>query len=62
MMLFSPQILKGLAMVYNTWSHWVSELWPSSGILDTRNHNVSGEGKAEIQPDSLSETLCFFSI
>jgi hypothetical protein len=34
-------------MVYNT------------GFLDTRKHNVSGEGKTEKQLDSLSETLCF---
>jgi hypothetical protein len=46
-------------MVYNTWSDWVSGLWASSGILNTRKHNVAGEGKLEIQLDSFSETLCF---
>jgi hypothetical protein len=35
-------------MVNNTWSHWVSGLWASSGILNTRKHNVSGEGKMEM--------------
>jgi hypothetical protein len=44
-------------MVYNTWSHWVSELWALSGILNTRKHNVSGEGKRELQLDLFSETL-----
>jgi hypothetical protein len=46
-------------MVYNTWSHWVSGLWPSSGILNTRKHNVSSKGNMEKQLDSFSETLCF---
>jgi hypothetical protein len=46
-------------MVYNTWSHWVSGLWASSGILNTRKINVSGEGKTEIQLDTFSEMLCF---
>jgi hypothetical protein len=23
-----------------TWNHWVSELWPSSGILSTRKQNI----------------------
>jgi hypothetical protein len=46
-------------MVYNTWSHRVSGLWASSGILNTRKHNVSGDGKKEIQLNSFSETLCF---
>jgi hypothetical protein len=46
-------------MVYNIWSHWVSGLRASSGIMNTRKRNVSGEGKTEIQLDSFSETLCF---
>jgi hypothetical protein len=33
--------------------------WPSSGILNTRKHNVLGKGKMEIQLDSFAETLCF---
>jgi hypothetical protein len=54
--LFSSQILKGSAMVYNTWSHW------ASGILNTRKHNVLGEEKTEVELDSFSEILFFFSI
>jgi hypothetical protein len=46
-------------MLYNTWNHWVSGLWASSGILDTRKHNVSDDGKREIQLGSSPETLCF---
>jgi hypothetical protein len=46
-------------MVNSTWGHWVSGLWASSGILNTRKHNVSGEGKRETQLESFSETLCF---
>jgi hypothetical protein len=34
----------------------------SSGILNTRKHNFPGEGKREIELDSFSETLFFFSI
>jgi hypothetical protein len=37
----------------------VTGFWASSGIPNTRKHNVSGEGKTEKQLDSLSETLCF---
>jgi hypothetical protein len=46
-------------MVYNIWSHWVSGLWASSGILNTRKHNVSGEGKKEIQLDSFLKHCAF---
>jgi hypothetical protein len=28
-------------MVYNTQNYWVFELFPSSGILETRKHDVS---------------------
>jgi hypothetical protein len=28
-------------MVYHTQNYWVSGLFPSSGILGTRKHNVS---------------------
>jgi hypothetical protein len=28
-------------MVYNTQNYWVFGLFPSSGILETRKHNVS---------------------
>jgi hypothetical protein len=31
-------------MVYNTQNYWVFGLRPSSGILKTREHNVSGTG------------------
>jgi hypothetical protein len=31
-------------MVYNTWHYWVLGLCPSSGILKTREHNVSEIG------------------
>jgi hypothetical protein len=31
-------------MVYNTQNYWVSGLCPSSGILETRKHNVSETG------------------
>jgi hypothetical protein len=47
-------------MVYNTLSYWLSGLYLLSGILNTREHSVSGKGKTEIQLlDSSSETLCF---
>jgi hypothetical protein len=38
-------------MVYNTQNYWVFGLCPSSGILETRKHNVSETGY-------VSETLC----
>jgi hypothetical protein len=33
-----------LTMVYNTLNYWGSGLYPSSGILKTRTHNVTGTG------------------
>jgi hypothetical protein len=39
-------------MVYNTQNYWVFGLCPSSGILETRKHDVSETG-------SVSETSCF---
>jgi hypothetical protein len=36
-------------MVCNIRNYWVSGLYPSSGILNTRKHNE----------DPVSETLCF---
>jgi hypothetical protein len=40
-------------MMYNTQIYWVFGLYPSSGILETRKHNVS-------ETDPVSETLYFF--
>jgi hypothetical protein len=45
-------------MAYNTWSHWLSGLYPSSGILNTREYNVSGKAKTQIQVDTPTETSC----
>jgi hypothetical protein len=44
-----------------TLGHWSLGfgLWASSRILNTRKHNVLGEGKTEIQLNSYSETLWF---
>jgi hypothetical protein len=39
-------------MVYNTQDYWVFWTFPSSGILETRKHDVSETG-------SVSETSCF---
>jgi hypothetical protein len=39
-------------MVYTTQDYWVFWTFPSSGILETRKHDVS-----EIDP--VSETSCF---
>jgi hypothetical protein len=33
--------IRVLTMVYNTQNYWVFGLFPSSGILQTRKHNVS---------------------
>jgi hypothetical protein len=41
-------------MVYNTQNYWVFGLYPLSGILKTREHNVLR--RAETDP--VSETLC----
>jgi hypothetical protein len=38
--------------MYNTQDHWVCGFCPSSGFLNTRQHNVSEAG-------SVSEKLCF---
>jgi hypothetical protein len=35
-------------MVYNTQSYWIFRLCPSSGILETREHNVSETGSVSI--------------
>jgi hypothetical protein len=37
-----------LTMVYNTQNCWVFGLCPSSGILKTREHNVSEIGSASV--------------
>jgi hypothetical protein len=39
-------------MFYNTQKYWVFGLCPSSGILETRKHNV-------LETDIVSEKLCF---
>jgi hypothetical protein len=39
-------------MVYNTQDYWVFWTFPSSGILETRKHNV-------LETGSVSEMLCF---
>jgi hypothetical protein len=35
-------------MVYNTQNYWVFGLCTSSGILDTRKHNVSETGSVSV--------------
>jgi hypothetical protein len=37
---------------YNTQNYWVFGLFPSSGILETRKHDISAT-------DPVCETLCF---
>jgi hypothetical protein len=37
-----------LTMVFNTQNYWVSGLCPSSGILNTRKHNVSETGSVSV--------------
>jgi hypothetical protein len=39
-------------MMYNTQNYWVFRLFPSSGILENRKHDVS-------ETDPLFETSCF---
>jgi hypothetical protein len=39
-------------MAYNTHNYWIFGLHPSSGILETRKHNVS-------ETDPVSIMLCF---
>jgi hypothetical protein len=41
-----------LTVVYNTQNYWGFGLFPSSGILENRKHDVSETG-------SVSETPCF---
>jgi hypothetical protein len=36
-------------MVYHTQNYWVFGLCPSSGILETRKHNVSETGRFRAQ-------------
>jgi hypothetical protein len=35
-------------MVYNIQNYWVFGLWPASGILETRIHNVSETGSVSV--------------
>jgi hypothetical protein len=35
-------------MVYNTQNYWIFGLCPSSGILETRKHNVSETGSVSV--------------
>jgi hypothetical protein len=42
------RIWRILTMVYDTQNYWVSGLRPSSGILNTRKHNVSETGSVSI--------------
>jgi hypothetical protein len=57
--------MKSLFLVQNK---WVSGLCPSTGILNTRKHNVSETGSVSVhrpppyprtESDQVSETLCF---
>jgi hypothetical protein len=41
-------LLRVLTMVYNTQNYWVFGLCPSSGILETRKHNVSETGSVSV--------------
>jgi hypothetical protein len=51
-------------MMYNTQNYWVFVLFPSSGILETRKHNVSeidlfpfsGEGEDTYSVGSLKKS------
>jgi hypothetical protein len=42
-------------MVYNTQNYWVSELCSSSGILNTRKHNISETGSVFPSSDERRE-------
>jgi hypothetical protein len=44
-------------MVYNIQNYWVSGLCPSSGILNTRKHNVSETGSVSIMKWGEGDTL-----
>jgi hypothetical protein len=35
-------------MVYNTQNYWVFRLFPSSGVLDNRKHDVSEIGSVSV--------------
>jgi hypothetical protein len=35
-------------MVYNTYSHWIFGLFPSSGVLENRKHDVSETGSVSV--------------
>jgi hypothetical protein len=41
-------------MVYNSQNYWVFGLFPSSGILDTRKHDVSETGSVESGEETYS--------
>jgi hypothetical protein len=41
-------IWRVLTMIHNIQNYWVSGLCPSSGILNTKNHNVSGTGSVSV--------------
>jgi hypothetical protein len=44
----TSRIYRVLTMVHNTQNHWDSGLCPSSGILNTRKHNVSVSGSFSV--------------
>jgi hypothetical protein len=47
-LLLVGRIRRVLMMVYNTKNYWVTWLWPSSGILNTRKHSISETGTISI--------------
>jgi hypothetical protein len=46
-------------MVHNSWSRWVSGLGASSGILNTKKHNISEKESSCFSGFPLLETLFF---
>jgi hypothetical protein len=45
-------------MVYITENYWASGLYPSPGILNTREHNLSESGTASILRRREEDTYC----
>jgi hypothetical protein len=43
-------------MVYNTENYWVFELFPPSGILENRKHDVSETGSVSVLRRGREET------
>jgi hypothetical protein len=62
---YSSRFWRVLTMVHNTQNYWVFGLCPSSGILETRKHNISETGYVSVPiwgeetPGTVIEVRCF---